>query len=239
MSKHVPFSRDQFRRQRRAFLRRNWGGLTIVAVILAAIAVLTTWLADGYLLGALHATLLVSCGAMVLVVFFATNPRTLGQLAGAWGEDQTVDVLKKARRRRLIWGWVDGVATASGDIDHFVITRMGGLVAIDSKWRNDFTSRGLENDAHAARAAARRADSILRSLDVPVGITPLIVVWGGARHEVPDKANVSGVDFIQGERLLEWLGRLSHEPVDEPSARELEKRLKEFRARVRPRAKAH
>jgi len=106
-------------------------------------------------------------------------------------------------------------------------------VAIDSKWRNDVTRKRLESDASAAANAARRANSILRSVHVPVGMTPVVAVWGGARAEVPPNACVDGVDFIGGHRVLEWLKGLPSEEVDKASARELLGRLYEFRDRVR------
>jgi hypothetical protein len=43
---------------------------------------------------------------MVLAVFHASTG-SMNQLAGAWGEDNTADQLRRARRRRLIWGWVN------------------------------------------------------------------------------------------------------------------------------------
>lgn len=171
---------------------------------------------------------------MVLLMFLATNHGAIGQLAGAWGEEQTRAVLKRAKRRKLIWGSVDGVATGTGDIDLFVITRQAGLVAIDSKWRNDVNRSRLEADASYATEAARRADQILRSMKVPVGVTPLVVMWGAVRSEVPGGANIRGVDFVSGDMLLEWLSAAGGEPVDAASARELEQRLVAFRERVRP-----
>lgn len=238
VTKHIPFSRMQFRKRLRAYLQANWRLFLLVLSCFIAVAVLTCFLLDGYLLGVVHSTLLLSYVGMVTLSFLALNTGAIGQLSGAWGEEQTMDVLKKARRRGLIWSWVDGIATSSGDIDHFVITKAGGLVAIDSKWRNDVSSDRVAADAQFAQAAARRANNVLRSLKVPVGVTPLIVIWGGARNEVPQGANVEGVDFIDGDHLLTWLSELSHETVDEISARDLEKRLKGFRSRVRPTAKA-
>jgi hypothetical protein len=193
-----------------------------------------SWLLHGYVLGVAHATLVFAYVGMTVSTFHAMSPGIVGQLAGAWGEENTRDLLRRAKRKRIIWGWIDGIATAAGDIDHLVVTGRGGLVAIDSKWRNDVTRERLESDASAATNAARRANLILRSMHVPVGMTPVVVVWGGAQAAVPADARVGGVDFVAGYRLLAWLRRVPHEEVDKPAARELLRMLHEFRDRVRP-----
>jgi hypothetical protein len=230
----VPYSRRMYRARRREFLRANWKLLGAVLVFFTGLGSLLAWTLDGYLLGATQATVVFTYVGMTVSVFHATNPRMIGQLAGAWGEENTRDLLERARRKKLIWGWIDGVATAAGDIDHLVVTRRGGLVAIDSKWRNDVTTQRLVADAEAAAKAARTPNSILRSLRVPVGMTPVVVVWGGARAGVPSNACVGGVDFVGGRRLLDWIRRLPDEEVDKPSARELLRLLHAFRDRVQP-----
>jgi len=84
-------------------------------------------------------------------------------LSGVYGEDNTREVLRRARRKRHIWSWIDNLEIQSADVDHLVIAP-AGIYAIDSKWHTtDLTSAVLHTDAAAARAAARRASLILRS----------------------------------------------------------------------------
>src|SRR4051794_4312098 len=68
-----------------------------------ALAVLESVLTSGYLLGLIHGGLIVGVPALVLV-FFMTHTGAIWQLAGCIGEDNTRDELRKAKRRRLIWG---------------------------------------------------------------------------------------------------------------------------------------
>jgi hypothetical protein len=229
----APYSRRGYREKRRKFARANWKALAVLLVVFAAMGALLSWTMHGYALGAAHATLMLINVGMTVSISHATTTGTVGLLAGAWGEENTRDLLRRAQRKRLIWGWIDGIATAAGDISITSLLRAAVLVAIDSKWRNDVTRKRLESDASAAANAARRANSILRSIHVPVGMTPVVVVWGGARAEVPPNACVDGVDFIGGHRVLEWLKGLPSEEVDKASARELVGRLYEFRDRVR------
>ncbi len=56
------------------------------------------------------------------------------------GESNTSEALKAARRQQVIWGYIEGVAVTGADIDPLVVTRGGGVVAIDSKWRTEVTA---------------------------------------------------------------------------------------------------
>lgn len=63
-----------------------------------------------------------------------------------------------------------------------------------------------------------------------VAVTPAVVLWGAAQHEVPDGSLVrDGVHFVAGRHLLDWLSSLEHDAVDKAAAKDLAKRLKEFR----------
>ena len=116
----------------------------------------------------------------------------------------------------MIWGWVDSINLQAGDLDHLVVTRRGGLVAIDSKWRNQ--ANDAIDMAQAARRVRTRAEGLTQSLlkaergarhrarANPLRVVPVVVLWGAAQHEVPDQARVEGIDFVAGRRLLVWLG---------------------------------
>jgi hypothetical protein len=235
MTSTAPFPRRRYREARRDFLRGNWRLLTIAVLPFIAVMIGTTLTMRGYLLGFVHATAIAGYFLMVLFVFHAATGSIL-HLAGAWGEDNTRDVLKSAKRRRLIWGAVHGIEVASGDIDHLVVMRDGRLVAIDSKWHTtDPTPQVLRRDAAKAASSARRASLVLRSLGLPRDVEPLIVLWGNrGPSDVPENASIDGVQFVAGRRLLTWLRRDDNARVRRQDARALLKQLEGFRERVRP-----
>jgi hypothetical protein len=172
--------------------------------------------------------------------FLANDRDAIRHLRGAWGEDNTRSELQTAKRRRLIWGWVDSITLQNGDIDHLVVTRRGGLVAIDTKWRTD--THDVIDMARAAQRVKSRAEALAqtvltrergvrhRSKDNPLSVTPVVVLWGAAQHTIPAGAQRDGIDFIPGRSLRRWLGSLDNEPVSKAAAADLIHRLERFRA---------
>jgi len=189
----------------------------------------------GYALGVIHGGLTVGLVAVVMLVFHA-HTGSIWQLAGAWGEDNTSDELRKAKRQGHIWGWVDNVEVADGDVDHLVLAR-GGAFALDSKWHaRDVNGDLLESDARQARRAAERARSVLLSLKTPMTVRPVVVVWGSAARSVPTAgARLHEVDFVAGPHFARWLARVDGGSLDRVRAATILKDLHSFRARVNPR----
>jgi hypothetical protein len=196
---------------------------------------------QGYLLGLLHMGVVGAFAYLMHSAFVAHDREAILHVRGAWGEENTRSELQRARRKRLIWGWVDSLTLETGDIDHLVITRTGGLVAIDSKWRNsiDVADRGAM--AQAAHKARLRAEGVLQTLHrrergthrahaKAYRVTPLLVLWGASQRSVPDGATVDGIEVVGGRRLLAWLRSRDGDPVDEDAAKELLTRLEDFRA---------
>lgn len=256
MSKPASFPRQQLAVEFRAFLRRSRRHvLSLVAIEVGLTALVTVVLlvfwnrgpALWYVLGALHMLLICAVPAAVAIAFLTNSRTAIWNLRGAMGESNTSEVLKTARKQHAVWGYIESVAVTGGDIDHLVVTRAGGVLAIDSKWRNKVTADVLTSDAAAARAAARRAESILRSEHVgalkreararhrDVGasfsVTPVVVIWGAVRHEMPDSAIREGVEFVPGEKLGAWLRARNDHPVDKTVANDLLERLAAFRDR--------
>ncbi|MDE0775111.1 MAG: NERD domain-containing protein [Nocardioides sp.] len=235
---------------RRQWLRRNAKGLLLVylSVIFIDAAVLAWLLWMGatslsmYLVGLTHAASLAVLWYLTNAGFLAHNQEAIWQLRGAWGEDNTRDELRRAKRKRLIWGWVDSVELQAGDIDHIVVTRRGGVVVLDSKWRNHVSDGDVPAMAAASRKAALRAEGVLRSVfkreptgrrrstTKPVTVTPAVVLWGAARVEVPDDAIVDGVRFLDGRRLLKWLSTAEGDLVDRQGARDAIRLLENYRS---------
>jgi hypothetical protein len=204
-----------------------------------------TW----WLLGLFQAAVIAIYLHMLHAAFLAHDREAIWHLRGAWGEDNTRSELQRAKRRRVIWGWVDSIDLQAGDLDHLVVTRRGGLVAIDSKWRNE-----VNDTAAMARAAHRvrlRAEGLARTVlkaehgarhrgkTNPLRVIPVVVLWGTAQHQVPDRAHIDGIDFVSGRRLLTWLRTLEGEPVDKLSGRDVIQRLEEYRASVQSQARVN
>ena len=230
----VSFARRRFRQLLRSFLWANRLVIVLLCGGFIGIAWLLAFLGDGYPVGFAHGLLAGSLVAMVGVIFLA-HTGSIWQLAGAWGEDNTRDVLKWATRRRYIWGSIDNIELANGDIDHLVITS-GGVIAIDSKWHASVRNHaGLTEDVRRATAAAAKAKSVLRSLKRPTEVRPVVVMWGAGQHGVPEGGDqVEGVEIVAGKHLRQWLRSLGNGDLERDQARVLLHELADFRRRVDP-----
>lgn len=171
MAKHQPYSRRELNTVRRAwFIERRGQAARTLAVVVGALVVVTvvlvvlwgssrfTW----YVLGVTHAVAIAIGTHFWNSAFLAHNRDAIRHLRGAWGEENTTMELETARRRRLIWDWVDGITLERGDIDHVVVTRRGGVVVIDSKWRNGTNDQDRLDMAAAAKKVQLRAEGVTR-----------------------------------------------------------------------------
>lgn len=249
--KFHPYSRRVFRRRfgewaernRRLLLSLTGGWIALLMFVTGTLMFFGPMLMwKWYLLGATHVFLVAVYLQFLLLSFLAHDREAIWHLRGAWGEDNTRDELKRARRNRLIWGCVDSINLNIGDVDHLVVTRAGGLVAMDSKWRSSVDRDELTRMANDARRSALRAEALCRSLlrpergarhrarEQPIAVTPLVVVWGPAQHTVPENAVVEGVTFVAGRQLREWLPQLDGSTVDKVVAEDTLQRLAAFRA---------
>ncbi len=258
MPQHHPYSRRELRQRRGQWTRRNAKLVTIFTVgaitTFAFITVLIvktmpsmsfTW----WLMGVVQTGLVAAYLHLLHSAFLAFDGEAIWHVRGAWGEDNTRSELQRAKRRRLIWGWVDSVGLQNGDIDHLVVTRRGGLVVIDSKWRNR-----IHDTADMARAAQKvrlRAEGLTRDLLKggsrgsrrakvnPLGVTSIVVLWGTAQHDVPDGAEVDGIAFIPGRKLVPWLAQLDGQAVDKVAANEVVRNVERYRDRAEEAKAAH
>lgn len=204
--------------------------MLLYAALMAAMALFM----HGYLLGLLQGVLATSALGIVLLAHLAVSG-TMNQLSGAWGEDNTRDILGWAKRRRLIYGWIDNLEVQGGDVDHLVATS-GGWIAIDSKWHSRTLDGDLvANDAARAASAARRASLVLLSLRHPTSVHPVVVYWGGTRDDIPDRHRMAHtVEFVSGSYLKRWLRDLPAGSVDRRDAKVILRELHTFKAEVRP-----
>lgn len=249
MGKVKPYSRRRLSDLRKAWLKRN---ARLVAALVVGVAVLMaalTWslafvgersALDWYLLGSLHAVFIAGSLHLLNTAFFAHDWQAIGQLRGAWGEESTRTELERARRKGLIWGWVDSVTLQAGDIDHLVVTKSGGLVAIDTKWRSSTESGPPLEMAREAQKVKLRAEGVLRSLlaresgghrarSNPLQVTPVVVVWGALQQHIPQGARIDDIDFVAGREFVRWLRHRDGESVSKQAADDLLRRVEDFR----------
>ena len=251
MAKTESYPSRQFRRRRSAWMRRNAKVVALVVIGTIALGAFASVLlltfpipAHLYVLGATHASLVAAGLHLLNSAFLAHDQQAVWQMRGAWGEDNTRSELQRAKRKRLIWGWVDSVELQAGDIDHIVVTRRGGVGVSDSKWRNQITKEDVPAMAGSSRKAALRAEGVLRSVlkresgarhrtnAKPVTVTAAVVLWGAARTGVPGNANLDGVRFLDGRQLLGWLAELDGHEVPREAARDVIKLLDTYRSNV-------
>jgi hypothetical protein len=248
MTRFRSFPRNEYNRLFRGWAQRNLKLLGVFTLGMAALvgletAIVVFLVSDGgfrwWILGVLQ-TVAVGVGLHLINAAFITHEReAILQLRGAWGEDATREELKRAKRKGLIWGWVDSVALQAGDLDHLVVTRNGGLIAVDSKWRSE--GKDAAAMADSAAKARLRAEGVARSLlkaergshrakGHAVTVRPLVVIWGPAQHKMRDGGQVAGIPFVGGRRLLSWLNDVDGEQVSKVAAKETIRELKRFRA---------
>lgn len=249
MNRYKPYSRREFRQRFHGWMRRNaklvWalsaGFVGLIALGTVGYAMLLpstrfTW----WMVGVFQATIVAIYFHTLNAAFLGHDREAIRHLRGAWGEENTRGELQRAKRKRLIWGWVDSVSFQIGDVDHLVVTRRGGLVAVDSKWRSD--AGDTVDMARAAKRAGLRAEALARTListerrahhrakTNPLPVTPVVVLWGAAQHDVPDGAQVDGIEFVGGRHFLEWLTKLDGQLVTKSAACEVVTQVKDYRA---------
>jgi hypothetical protein len=228
-------------RSRKLVVLATAGAIVIVAIETVLIVALLPSPMEWYVLGMLHTAVAASLAYLLNSAFLAHDREAILHLRGAWGEENTRSELNRARRKRIIWGWVDSVTLENGDIDHLVVTCAGGLIAIDSKWRNRTDVADREAMARAAQKTRLRAEGLLNTLlrrepgthRAKTGaprVTPLLVVWGAEQHAIPAGADVDGIEVVGGRQLITWLEHRHGDAIDEAAAREVLARLKDFRA---------
>lgn len=244
-----PFPRRKLRELQRDWIRRNSVLVTAsllgtagTGVALSLFLVLLRPPGHWYLMGVLHAGLLASVLHLMYLAFLTGQREAIWQLRGAWGEENTRSELERAKRRQLIWGWVDSITLKVGDLDHVVITKSGGIVVLDSKWRSEVTRDTVADMAASARRMQIRAEALTRTLlktdrtgrrrvrRHSIVVTPVVVLWGRAREGVPDGHQVDSVHFIDGRKLVPWLRRMEGQAVTQEAAKDIISRLTEYRA---------
>lgn len=254
MATYRPYSRRVLRVRIRTWLRRYsnlvaLSGLTVLVLIALESALVLGIGRRGplqwFLVGAISALLLTALIGALCSTFLITDEEAVRQIRGAWGEENTREELKRAQRRQTIWGWVDSLTVQSGDVDHIVISRKGGLLAIDSKWRTKVDAAGRDAMVRQARDARRRTETAVRTVldrqqrgrrsdGTAIRVRTVVVLWGSAQATLPPDVEFEGVEFIRGRELVSWLDRLDGDLVERAPAEELLCDLEDYRNRAWP-----
>lgn len=241
-----PYSRREMRLEFRAWARRNWRVFAVMAGIAAALLVIQILLlmltaqslVYVFFIAAVVGGVIVSFGWMIVVVFLANSTKAIYNLRGAWGEDLTRDELKRARRKDLIWGWVDSIELERSDIDHFVVTRRGGIVVVDSKFRTVLDEGGRQQIMQSAQRLRRRGAGLARTVleqsygrrrgksDLSVEI--VVAVWGPEGKKLEVDYWVDDVHVIGGHRLLDWLRTFEGDAIEKDVAEDLLDRVHQW-----------
>ncbi|GAA5142469.1 hypothetical protein GCM10023340_06000 [Nocardioides marinquilinus] len=239
-------------------MRRNTRPMAYLAATAVALGValwaLFEWFtpmspASWYLLGVLHVLLAGSFVGVCVMVLVTTEPdRSKGV---AWGEEYTRDELRHAHRRRIVRHALHDITLDDGDVDHLVVTRHGGVVAMDSKYRSSVEPGDLTDLAASAAAVAARARQLLGGMQVGGGRGPapsvraVLVLWGKGQKSLDLPVTVDGVEVVRGPDLVEWLRVLDDERRPRRESRVLVRELTRAAqggpgapVRHRPRARA-
>jgi hypothetical protein len=119
MARFSPYPRREYSRIFRSWARRNLKALALVGVgvivLLAIETVLIVVLMPAssfrwWLLGALQAAIVAVGLHLTNAAFLAHEREAIWQLRGAWGEEATRDELRRAKKKRVVWGWVDSIS---------------------------------------------------------------------------------------------------------------------------------
>lgn len=240
------YPRAQLRAELWAWSRRRRRGLlfllglwAVVAVGFVALAVRLDRPAITVTYTAVVVGLAVAYVGLALLSFLVSHPQAMHLLRGSWGEDLTRDELTRLRRRKVSWGHVDSLAVDGGDVDHLVVLRRGGIVAIDSKWRSAWSEQICADVvARAVRSARRARGLVATQISTSTGrhrgpvdrgeVAALAVVWGPAQDEIEDDLCVDGVHVVPGRHLRSWLAARRDDTLPKEVGTGLVEALKEW-----------
>jgi hypothetical protein len=201
--------------------------LLALAIVVCTVPVLIG--TPAYETGLIHGFFITATAALVVFAFLLNGDGAF-LIAGALGEPSTREELESSVKLGYVWSAVHNVEAGGRDVDHVVLTP-SGVLALESKWRfRGADHRWLTWAAGEAEEAARKARLVLQSKDIEhrTQVRPVLVIWGGARRELPDVQIINGVDVVCGQALIRWLEQCSRGRLAEDNAEALHRRLSAF-----------
>ena len=209
--------------------------LVVLAVVVCAVPILIG--TPAYETGLIHGFFVTAMFGIVVFAFLLNGDGAF-LIAGELGESSTREEIEKAVKAGHVWSAVHNVEAGGRDVDHVVLTP-SGVLAVESKWRfRGADERWLGWAVGEAQEAARKARLVILSKDVEhrAEVHPVLVIWGGARRELPALQVVQGVNVVCGQALLDWLEQCSRGRLSQDNAALLHARLSAFAESRRPAA---
>ena len=93
-----------------------------------------------------------------------------------------------------------------------MVTRRGGLVAVDSKWRNTITAQGHHRNGLDGHQGSLGVSGAHRAPEMSLRVPPIVVFWGAAQRAIPTDAENAGVRFVAARELIAYLRSLERRP---------------------------
>jgi len=131
---------------------------------------------------------------------------------GNQGEGATRNELKKLRRHK--WHLIQGIQFSDGDVDAIVVGP-GGVVAVETKWRNgkpkeQFINGDRQQLAKSATVHARDLRVYLESKGLKMAVLCAVAVWGSAAASLSNDGLVivNGTPLMHGNVLKSWVRSL-------------------------------
>ena len=234
VAKHRTYSERLLRAEAKRFLRLFRKEMIQLVLLIGAVCVVETVLSTPRYFAGLTVGFFVTAMVAIIGFAFLLNGDGAFLIAGWLGESHTVEELEAAKKAGLIWSGVNNVEVSGRDVDHIVLTP-AGVLSVESKWRfKGADRRYLAWATGKAADAARQAKLILQSkgIDYRTDVRPVLVIWGGARRELPMVQVVNDVTVVRGDHLQEWLKASSRGRLAQDHAEALQAKLEVF-------AKAH
>lgn len=197
---------DEFRRRRRATMRRAWRDWAMLVGLIVVFAVGVIFF-DGWIKVAWAVVLGMLLATLIVFWLIGGDIASLTWVRGAVGERQTEEVL-----RELPNGWrvFHDVPDGRSNWDHIVIGP-AGVFAIDTKSysspavvENDLLRSGrIRTPGSAFRGSAVRLKETLQGhVGVAIWVQAVVVIWGDFRQEIVEENRVV---YLEATRLREWL----------------------------------
>jgi hypothetical protein len=150
---------------------------------------------------------ITTAGIASLLFVVLEGSGSVGARMGSEAERWTERELRKLQA--LGCSTVSHIPFEKRDVDHVVLSAAGAW-AFETKWTarawGDIRETRLQKAAADAQNSARQMRGLLasRDVDVPMPVSPVVVLWGdwGEEDGHPD----IGVAVVHGNNLREWLG---------------------------------
>ena len=201
-------SRRQLHDQQLRWLRARWHLILMVASIAGAVAAATHFLVWAPVAPYVVGGTLASAAWWIYTMMLETGG-LVSKRAGVAAEEWTASELRPLRRRG--WTLVNHVMIEKSNVDHALLG-LGGFVAIETKYRSDWSaaSKDLGAMARQAKQAARDLQARLRVWK-PV-VRPVVVMWGPElRQHFAAEFERDGVTFCPGHLLRDFVTALPDE----------------------------